>query len=79
MTTMEERMNSLEHEVAGLKALLGLTKPLPKDWESTVGMFDKDPTFDEVMEAGRQWREAQTYEREIAGSGHQPPALPGAA
>ncbi|MDZ4288681.1 MAG: hypothetical protein U0984_12020 [Prosthecobacter sp.] len=68
MTTMEERMNSLEQEVAGLKAMLGLSKPVKKDWESTVGMFQNDPVFDEVMDLGRQWREAQTYEQEIAGS-----------
>lgn len=60
-------MDSLEDEVAGLKALPGMTKPLQKDWESTVGIFQNDPVFGEVMEPGRQWREAQTYEREIAG------------
>ena len=61
-------MTSLEQEIAELKALLGLAKPAKKDWESTVGMFANDPTFDEAMELGRQWREAQTYEKEIAGS-----------
>jgi hypothetical protein len=68
MNTMEERMNSLEKEVAELKATLGLRKPVSKDWESTVGAFDNDPTYNEVMDLGRQWREAQTYEKEIAGS-----------
>ncbi len=65
---MEERINSMEQEIAELKALLGLTKPVKKDWQSTVGMFANDPTFGEAMELGRQWREAQTYEKEIAGS-----------
>lgn len=68
MTTMEERVNVLEQEVAGLKATLGLSKPAEKDWESTVGMFQNDSLFEEAMKLGREYRESQPMPADREGS-----------
>jgi hypothetical protein len=59
MMTVEERVKSLEQEVAGMKAILGRTAPVRNDWESTVGAFESDPLFKEAMSLGREYRESQ--------------------
>ena len=59
MITMEERVKSLEQEVAGMKALLDRTASVKNDWESTVGVFESDPLFKEAMSLGREYRESQ--------------------
>jgi hypothetical protein len=59
MITMEERVKSLEQEVAGMKAILGRTAPVKNDWESTVGTFESDPLFKEALRLGREYRESQ--------------------
>ncbi len=58
MITMEERVKSLEKEVAGMKALLGRSSSVKNDWESTVGAFESDPLFKEAMSLGREYRES---------------------
>ena len=68
MTTIEERLNSLEQEVAELKALLDLAKPVKKDWESTVGAFQDDPLFVEAMKLGRKYRESQRLPDDAGGA-----------
>jgi len=68
MSTMEQRVNSLEREVAELKATLGLRAPANKDWESTVGMFQDDPLFLEAMKLGREYRESQFMPQESEGT-----------
>ena len=59
MITMEERVKSLEQEVAGMKAILGRTASVKSDWESTVGTFESDPLFKEALRLGREYRESQ--------------------
>jgi|GEM_PF-1003932 len=55
---LEQRVVKLEREVAELRRLL--TKPQKgKDWRATVGTFDGDPYFEEIVELGRQWREEE--------------------
>ena len=67
-TTLEQRVEELEKQVAELSAqVLGL-KPRKKDWESTVGILEDDEITRSAERLGREYREQQTYEKEIAGS-----------
>ena len=59
MIMVEERVKSLEQEVAGMKAILGRSASVKNDWESTVGAFQNDPLFKEAMSLGREDRESQ--------------------
>jgi hypothetical protein len=59
MITIEERVISLEQEVAGMKAILTNTISRKKDWEKSVGQFENDPLFQEAIQLGREFREAQ--------------------
>jgi hypothetical protein len=65
--TLEQRMEQLEKKVAELRASSVLPKR-EKDWRRTIGAFQNDPDFEEAVRLGREYREQQTYEREIAGS-----------
>jgi hypothetical protein len=59
MISIEDRVKSLEEEVAGMKAIL--QKPVPREdrWESTVGTFEGDPLFLEALRLGREYREGK--------------------
>ena len=61
--SVEQRVEALEKEVAELRAQLAEMKP---DWRRSIGAFANDPVYDSAMKLGREWREAQTYEKEIA-------------
>lgn len=63
--TLEQRIEELERKVAELTAAAATPK---KDWRRSIGIFANDPDFDEAMRLGREYREQQTYEKEIAGS-----------
>lgn len=65
--TLEQRMEELEKKVASLSAR---SAPLPhkKDWRRTIGLFANDPDFDEAVRLGREYRDQQTCEKEIAAS-----------
>jgi CO/xanthine dehydrogenase Mo-binding subunit len=52
--SLEERVTRLEEEVAALKA----GKPGPRDWMTTVGMFDGDETLHAVFQEALKLREA---------------------
>lgn len=66
--TVEERLAQLEKQVAELNDALAQIKK-PKDgWMKSFGAFKDDPDYESAMKLGREWREAQTYEKEIAGS-----------
>ena len=65
--TLEQRVEELEKKVAELSAPPVGSKR-KKDWRRTFGIFQDDPSFDEVVRLGREYREQQTYEKEIAGS-----------
>lgn len=64
---LEERVEALEKQVAVLSAQPAIPAP-GKDWRRTVGAFRDDPTFEEAARLGREYREQQTYQKEIAGS-----------
>ena len=59
--TLEERVATLEQEVAELKEKLGLKK-VEKDWRKTFGMSANDPGYDEMVRLGREYRESQREE-----------------
>jgi hypothetical protein len=65
--TLEERVERLEQKVAALSGPGGAATRVKNPWR-TYGIFKDDPEFDEAMRLGREYREQQTYEREIAGS-----------
>ena len=65
--TLEKRVEELEKKVAELSACQ--THPArKKDWRRTIGIFKDDPDFEEAVRLGREYRQQQTYEKEIAGS-----------
>jgi hypothetical protein len=55
--TLEERVASLEREVARLKQTNG-SYPGPNDWQRTVGMFNNDPGMIQLFEDAMRIREA---------------------
>ena len=65
--TLEKRVEELEKKVAELSS-----QPSPavrkKDPWRTFGIFKDDPDFQEAVRLGREYREQQTYDKEIAGS-----------
>ena len=64
--SVEQRLEALEKQIAELREQLASGKPGPNDWERSFGMFANDPVYESAMKLGREWREAQTYEKEIA-------------
>jgi len=65
--TLEQRVEALEKKVAELSGKPAL-RPGKKGWRRTIGIFENDPDFEEAVRLGREYREQQTYEKEIAGS-----------
>ena len=59
--TFEERLASLEEEVAKLKGRIEAIPPTPPEedpWERVYGAFANDPVFEEAMRLGREYRES---------------------
>jgi len=65
--TIEKRVEQLEKKVAALSARSSRSNR-KKNWRRTIGAFENDPDFEKAVRLGRQYREQQTYEKEIAGS-----------
>jgi hypothetical protein len=56
--TLEQRVTALEKAVADLQRQLA-AKPQPDHWlNQIIGSFKDEPAFDEVLEYGRAFREA---------------------
>ncbi len=53
--SLEERVAVLERELTEVKSKLAA--PQNKDWLSTFGAFANDPLFDEIVQAGRDYRQ----------------------
>jgi len=65
--TLEKRVKELEKKLAELSSQ-PIRSNRKKDWRQTIGIFRNDPDFEEAVRLGREYREQQTYENEIAGS-----------
>ncbi len=65
--TLEERVERLEKKVAELSGCTGPSVRAKDPWR-TYGVFKDDPEFEEALRLGREYREQQTYEKEMAGS-----------
>lgn len=66
--TLEQRVEELEKKVAELSAqILGL-RPREKNWQRTSGTLADDELTREAEALGREYRQQQTYEKELAGS-----------
>ena len=54
----EDRLATLEAEVAQIKSLLGVAYP-PQNWlDRVVGSMSQYPDFQEVLRLGREFRQA---------------------
>ena len=53
-------------QIAEMREQLAELKPREKDWRRSIGAFANDPDHELAVKLGREWREAQTYEKEIA-------------
>ena len=65
--TLEKRVAELEKKVAQLSAR-PTDSTRKKDWRRTIGIFKDDLDFEEAVRLGREYRQQQTYDKEIAGS-----------
>jgi hypothetical protein len=65
--TLEQRVEELEKKVAELSGKPSLSVRKKDPWR-TFGIFKDDPDFQEAVRLGREYREQQTYDKEIAGS-----------
>lgn len=64
-STVTSRLKAVEDELAELKSRIDKlasgrsTDPAPDAWRSFVGAFADDPTFEEAVRLGREWRKRQ--------------------
>jgi len=55
---LEARVTSLEAELAQMKQILSLSLTQHNPWWLNVaGSFQNDPTFDEAIRLGQEWRQ----------------------
>jgi hypothetical protein len=66
--TLEKRVEHLEKEFSEMRAEVLDTKQRKKDWRSTVGILEDDEITREAERLGRDYRQEQTYQKEIAGT-----------
>lgn len=66
--TVERRLECLEREFSELRAQVLDLRRRKKDWRGTVGTLEDDEIAREAERLGRQDRDEQTYQKEIAGS-----------
>jgi hypothetical protein len=57
---LESRVATLETELAQMKQMLsGLAEKKDPWWLKVAGSFENDPTFDEVVRLGQEWRKLE--------------------
>jgi hypothetical protein len=66
--TLEKRVEELERKIAELSAQVLELRIPRKDWPRTVGSMPDDEVTREAERLGREYRNQQTFEKEIAGS-----------
>ncbi|MGK7880431.1 MAG: hypothetical protein AB4060_10075 [Crocosphaera sp.] len=56
---LEQRVSILETELSEIKQILDKS-PQSKSpwWLEVTGSFEEDPTFDEVVKLGQEWRKS---------------------
>lgn len=65
--SIEERLDTLEHEMADLKRRVGEGET-KKNWiEKITGTFENDPDFAEILRLGREIRRADRPDDEVEG------------
>lgn len=58
-TSLEQRVATLETELAKVKQILATSTPSQSPWWlKVVGSMETDPTFDEVVKLGEEWRKS---------------------
>jgi hypothetical protein len=65
--TLEKRVEKLEKKVAELSGKPNLPTRTKNPWQ-TFGVLKDDPAFEEAVRLGREYREQQNREKELAGS-----------
>jgi hypothetical protein len=65
--TIEERVEQLEQKLAELSSK-AQSSPRQKDPWRTFGVFQNDADFEAAVRLGREYREQQNCERDLAGS-----------
>jgi hypothetical protein len=56
---LEMRVASLETELAQMKKMLAESQPRKNSWWlEIVGSCENDPTFDEAVRLGQEWRKS---------------------
>ncbi len=53
---LEKRVDALERELKSLKSAVRESKKKGLWWERLAGTFKDDPLFDEMVEAGQEYR-----------------------
>ncbi|WP_395743350.1 hypothetical protein [Prosthecobacter sp.] len=56
LASLRQRFDVLEKEFAALRDRVLGTKPVRKDWRSTVGMLPDDELSREAQRLGAEWR-----------------------
>lgn len=57
-STLEERLEHVEQEVAQLRSQVRTLQPRTNWLQAMTGMFNDDPEFDEIIRLGRELRKA---------------------
>lgn len=57
LAQLEKRVESLEAEIRELRAMLPEKGAAQHSWLGTVGRFADDPTFEEAVRLGREYRD----------------------
>jgi hypothetical protein len=65
--TLEKRVEQLEKKIAELSSKTSRPTREKNPWR-TYGAFKDDPDFENAVRLGREYREQQTYEKEIGRS-----------